>query len=313
MTHVSGDGGPAESAISIDALSKSYGNIKALDRTSLEVPGGMIFGLVGPNGSGKSTLIKAICGILRPDSGKVSVLGLDAMGERTRIRSQLGYMPQTPSLYEDLSPLENLRFFGGARGSGSLDADIEARLRFVHLWERRHDPLHTFSGGMKQRASLACAMLHDPRLLILDEPTAGVDPTLKQDFWRHFHELCDRGRTIFLSTNMMDEAMRCHRVAVIMAGGILVAESPQAIRNRGRTLVTLRLAGGSRTVELDDYPLELPRLLREYGLAPEVQGVSISQQSLEDVILAMLGGAGDEPGGGEATGDGNNAGSGKTR
>ncbi len=294
MTGASGEGGRAASAISIDSLSKSYSSIRALDRAGLEVPEGSIFGLVGPNGSGKSTLIKAICGILKPDSGRISVLGLDASRERARIRSRLGYMPQTPSLYEDLSPVENLRFFGGARASDALDADIEARLRFVQLWERRHDPLHTFSGGMKQRASLACAMLHDPQLLILDEPTAGVDPTLKQDFWRRFHELCGRGRTIFLSTNMMDEAMRCHRVAVIMAGRILVAESPEAIRSRGTTSVTLRLSGGSRTEELTDYPSELPRLLGEYGLAPEVEGISISRQSLEDVILAMLGGGGGE-------------------
>lgn len=276
-------------AITISSLSKHYGSIRALDEATLEVPEGTVFGLVGPNGSGKSTLIKAICGVLKPDSGGIKVLGLDASRDRCRIRRSLGYMPQTPSLYEDLSPVENMRFFGGAHDPGDLDGEIEEKLHLVQLYDRRNDPLHTFSGGMKQRASLACAMLHDPRLLILDEPTAGVDPTLKQDFWQRFHELCDRGTTLFMSTNMMDEAMRCHKVAVIMGGRIIVAEPPQVIRDRGRTKVTLQLSEGNRTESMSDYPSELPRLLSEYGLAPEVQGISVQQQTLEDVILHMIG------------------------
>ncbi len=280
----------APAAISVTGLFKSYGSIKALDSASLEVPEGTVYGLVGPNGSGKSTLIKAICGILRPDAGSVSVLGMDAVRERFAIRRRLGYMPQTSSLYEDLSPVENLRFFDGAHAEPGARERIRQTLELVQLWNRRNDPLHTFSGGMRQRASLACALLHDPRLLVLDEPTAGVDPTLRQDFWQHFHDLCRRGRTIFLSTNQMDEAMRCHRVAVIMGGGILVAEAPQTIRDRGTTTVTLELADGRRTFELSDYPVELPRLLTRFGLRPDVRRISVRQQSLEDVILDMIAG-----------------------
>jgi len=291
-----------EAAISAVGLEKNYGPIKALDGASLEVPEGVVYGLVGPNGSGKSTLIKAICGVLRPDAGHVRVLGMDAVRDRFAVRRRLGYMPQTPSLYEDLSPLENLRFFGGAHDSGETRRQVRETLELVQLWQRRNDPVHTFSGGMKQRVSLACALLHDPPLLILDEPTAGVDPALNQDFWDHFHDLCDRGRTIFLSPNMMDEAMRCHRVAVIMRGAVLIAETPQAIRSRGRTRVTLKLSGGSRSEELSDYVSELPRLLEEYGLAPEVEGISISRETLEDVILEMI-----APGGSEHTGEGDGA------
>lgn len=287
-TTQSDHGAQGESAISIRSLSKSYGPIRALDAATMEVPEGMVYGLVGPNGSGKSTLIKAICGILRPDSGSIGVLGMDASRDRHRIRKKLGYMPQTPSLYEDLSPVENMRFFGGARKGGDMDGQIREKLELVGLWGRRNDSLFTFSGGMRQRASLACALMHDPQLLILDEPTAGVDPILKQDFWEHFRDICEHGRTIFLSTNMMDEAMRCHRVAVILGGAILIAETPEAIRGRGRARVTLRLEGGVRTEEMADYESGLPRLLAEYGLAPEVRGIDIRRQSLEDVILTMI-------------------------
>ncbi len=253
-------------AISIEGLKKCYGRIKALDGATLEVPPGLVFGLVGPNGSGKTTLIKALCGALKPDSGRVRVLDRDVVHERFTVRRNLGYMPQTPSLYEDLSPLENLRFFGGTHDHTSLKRLIREKLELVQLWDRRDDPLYTFSGGMKQRASLACALLHDPELLVLDEPTAGVDPTLRQDFWQHFHDLCGSGHTIFLSTNQMDEALRCHRVAVILGGRILVSETPESIRSRGSARVTLEFADGKRVEEMADYATELPRLLSEYGL-----------------------------------------------
>lgn len=278
----------AGAAIKVSGLCKSYGDIRALDNTSLEIATGQVYGLVGPNGSGKTTLIKAICGLLEPDRGSVSVLGHDARRQRFAVRRRLGYMPQTPSLYEDLSPVENLRFFGGAHDPDELDERIRGTLELVQLYDRRNDPLHTFSGGMKQRTSLACALLHDPEILILDEPTAGVDPTLRKDFWQHFQDICSRGHTIFLSTNQMDEALRCNRVAVILGGRIIVSETPDTVRSRGTTRVTLELAGGSRTIELADYPAELPALLSRYGLGPEVKRISIKRQSLEDVILSLI-------------------------
>lgn len=276
-------------AVSIADLSKSYGAIKALDGAELEVNPGEVFGLVGPNGAGKTTIIKAICGILKPDRGGVAVLGLDAARDRFAIRRRLGYMPQTPSLYDDLSPSENLAFFGGAYRLPDLKDRIRTALEFVRLWERRDDPLHTFSGGMRQRASLACALLHDPELLVLDEPTAGVDPTLRQGFWQHFARLKEEGRTVFLSTNQMDEAIRCDRVAVILGGRILIAETPESILGRGRARISLELDEGQRLEEAANYQEELPGILKQYGLSPSVRRISVRQQSLEEVILSLIG------------------------
>ncbi len=276
-------------AIKISGLYKAYGDISALAGASLLVGAGEIFGLVGPNGAGKTTLIKAICGVLKPDRGAVTILGLDAGSERYAVRRRLGYMPQEPALYEDLSPRENLAFFGSGYRTAGLEKRIRDSLEFVGLWQRRDDPLHTFSGGMRQRASLACALLRDPQLLILDEPTAGVDPTLKQAFWEHFRELKQRGITIFLTTNMMDEALHCDRVAVIRSGRVLVTEAPDAIRSRGRARITIELAGGGlREADVSGYEEELPRLLLSYGLSDKVRRVSIHRPSLEDVVLSMI-------------------------
>ena len=256
-------------AIEIAGLAKRYGDITALEDTDLTAMSGQIFGLVGPNGAGKSTLIKAICGLLKPDAGTARVFGLDAGSGRGEIRRRMGYMPQTPSLYDDLSPWENLRFFGSALSRADLAERIQRALEFVQLWDRRDDPLHTFSGGMRQRASLACAMLHDPELLVLDEPTAGVDPTLRRSFWQHFRGLTGAGRTVFLSTNQMDEAMRCDRVAVIRGGRVMISEAPENIRARGRATVEIEAGGRTLTETVDDYERELPRLLRSHGLSDD--------------------------------------------
>ncbi|MHB8858572.1 MAG: ABC transporter ATP-binding protein [Thermoleophilia bacterium] len=276
-------------AIGVEELTKSYGSIQALKGANLEVSPAQVFGLVGPNGSGKTTLIKALCGILKPDSGSVRVLGLRADRDRYAVRKHLGYMPQSPALYEDLSPAENLRFFGGGFHVPDLAARLQTVLEFVQLWERRDDPLYTFSGGMRQRVSLACALLHDPELLLLDEPTAGVDPALRQDFWDHFTELRARGRTIFLSTNQMDEALRCDQVAVILDGRIIITETPEAIRDRGRARVTVELEDGVRSWQVAHYEEELPRLLAEFGLTNRVKKISVRRPSLEEVILELIG------------------------
>jgi ABC-2 type transport system ATP-binding protein len=279
----------AANAIEINSVEKSYGAIKALDRATLAVAPGTIFGLVGPNGSGKSTLIKSLCGVLRPDSGTVTILGFDAQRERFELRCHLGYMPQSPALYEDLSPIENLRFFGGAHDPADIDTRIRETLDFVQLWDRRGDPIHTFSGGMRQRASLACALLHDPELLILDEPTAGVDPTLRQSFWQHFRGLAERERTLFISTNQMDEALHCDQVAVIIKGRIIICDTPGAIQDRGAARVVITMADGSEeTVKVQSYQDELPQLLATHGLSDSVARISVDRDSFEDVILSLV-------------------------
>lgn len=260
----------------------------ALAGVTLSVARGEIFGLVGPNGSGKTTLIKAICGILRPGGGRVSVLGLDAGRERHATRRRLGYMPQAPSLYDDLSPWENMRFFGGAFRRPDLKARIRETLEFVQLWERRHDPVHTFSGGMRQRVSLAVALLGEPELLVLDEPTAGIDPALRQGFWGHFESLSRSGKTIFLSTNQMDEALRCHRVAVILEGRLLIVEEPANILLKGKARVTIVRDQERHEAEISDYPRQLPRLLGPFGLDSAVERIEVEPQRLEEVILSLL-------------------------
>lgn len=276
-------------AIDIRGLTKNYGAIRALDQATLKVEPRRIFGLVGPNGSGKTTLIKALCGILRPDAGEVRALGVDALGDRFTLRRRLGYMPQTAALYDDLSPTENLRFFGGAFRSHDLEKRVHRALDFVQLRERRNDPIHTFSGGMRQRASLACALLHEPELLILDEPTAGVDPNLRQAFWEHFRDLCNQGRTIFMSTNQMDEALRCDRVAIILKGSILIADTPKAIESRGQAQVTISLASGRQhTRSIDESETELPHLLQEFGLDSQVARIDIRRPSFEEIILSLI-------------------------
>ena len=198
-------------------------------------------------------------------------------------------MPQTPSLYDDLSPAENLRFFGGGFRIPDLQARLRSVLEFVQLWDRRDDPLFTLSGGMRQRISLACALLHDPELLLLDEPTAGVDPALRQDFWNRFAELRSLGHTIFLSTNQMDEALRCDQVAVILDGKVIITETPEAIRDRGKARVTVVLEHGDRTWKVSHYEDELPRLLSAYGLGSQVKKISVRRPSLEEVILELIG------------------------
>ncbi|MDQ3316900.1 MAG: ABC transporter ATP-binding protein [Actinomycetota bacterium] len=177
-------------------LTKRYGKIEALAGLDVRIPEGSIFGVLGPNGAGKSTLIRAVCGITKPTSGTVTVLGADATSERRRLRKRIGYMPQEPALYEDLSPLQNLRFFAGAYGIHDTERRISGVLDLLELTGRADSPVYGLSGGTKQRVSLGCALVHGPDLLLLDEPTAGMDPRLRKRFWEHFGALGREGKTI---------------------------------------------------------------------------------------------------------------------
>ncbi len=208
------------SAIEVDGLSKSYGRVKAVDNISFKVDYGEIFGLIGPNGAGKSTTIKVLMGILKPDSGRVSILG-GKPGDRS-LYKYIGYSPQEKetAIYMDLTVYENLKFFSSLYGVKNRDA-IDDVINFVELEDKRDELVENLSGGMRARLSLALALLNKPKLLILDEPTIGVDPTLRVKFWKYFRELVDGGVTILLTTHYGDEAEKCDRLALMYAGKIL--------------------------------------------------------------------------------------------
>jgi len=212
-------------AVDVDNVVKSFGTMRALDGITLRVKAGEIYGLLGPNGSGKTTLIRAIVGLVAPDSGTVTVLGsrmpnLDILGS-------VGYMTQAAALYPDISVEENLRFFAAISGA---DTNVDEVLKVVELEQRRKSVVATLSGGMRQRCSLACALVHRPRLLLLDEPTVGVDPQLRVQFWEHFRQMAAAGTTILVSSHVMDEAERCQRLGLIRFGKLLGEGTPNEVR-----------------------------------------------------------------------------------
>ena len=212
-------------AVEVDSVTKVFGDIKALDGVTLRVRRGEIYGLLGPNGSGKTTLIRAIVGLIAPKSGTVTVLGrklpnLDVLRE-------VGYMTQRAALYPGLSVEENLRFFAAING---VESGVKDALEFVDLYARRGSVVSTLSGGMRQRCSLACALVHRPQLLLLDEPTVGVDPQLRVELWEQFRCMAADGTTIIVSSHVMDEAERCQRLGLIQYGRLLAEGSPSEVR-----------------------------------------------------------------------------------
>ncbi len=239
-------------AIVCKDLSKSFGRVRALDRLSLVVPRGATFGLLGPNGAGKTTSIRIWLGLAGADEGTAFVLG-ERIPPRVLL-PRIGYMPQDTAVYADLTVEENLTLFG--RLVGLDEATIARRadevLALVELEGRRRDLVSTLSGGMRRRTSLAIALLHDPDLLLLDEPTVGVDPELRDAFWRFFATLTRRGKTVLLTTHYMEEASRCDAVALLHAGRLLAHGPPSAIKERTRTenlddafLALVRGSGGA--------------------------------------------------------------------
>ena len=216
--------------IELDTVVKTFGEVRALDGVSFAVHSGETFGLIGPNGSGKTTLIRLLLGLGRPTSGSVRVLG--RMMPNRVVAAQIGYMTQSSALYGELSVRENLAFFGTLYGlSGKRLRERTAdTLRLVELAERAGSVVATLSGGMRQRVSLATALIHQPRLLFLDEPTVGIDPELRLAFWDYFARLNAEGVTIVVSTHHLDEAARCHRLALLRFGRLLAVDSPAGLR-----------------------------------------------------------------------------------
>jgi len=217
--------------VETERLSRHFGSLVAVRDVTLKVAKGEIFGVLGPNGAGKSTTIRMLCGILDPTSGSGKVVGYDIVREAERIKERIGYMTQRFSLYEDLSVEENIRFYAGIYGVPfrKRNARVEAVLERAGLGGRRRQIAGTLSGGWKQRVALASATIHEPPLLFLDEPTAGVDPVSRRDFWEEIHRLADEGTTILLTTHYMDEAERCHRLAFIFRGSVLDTGTPEEV------------------------------------------------------------------------------------
>ena len=279
----------ADAAIAIAGLTKRYGAFEALRGVDLTVPRGTLFGLLGSNGAGKTTLIKAIVGALRPSGGMVRTLGLDPLRDRAALRQQLGYMPQSPALYDDLSARDNVAFFGSAHAVPELGRRVDEVLAATELVERAGDSVGQFSGGMKRRVSLAAALVHRPPLLILDEPTAAVDPALRARLWRQFRDLAAAGTTLFISTHLMDEALLCDQIAIQRQGRIIAVDTPRNLLMRGRTRLTLDYGDRHEQREIGGRPDDLAAALWPYGLREDIRGVTIDADSLETVVLALVG------------------------
>jgi ABC-2 type transport system ATP-binding protein len=233
-----GEGG--DTAIRARGLTKKFGNLVAVDHVDLTVPKAHVYGFLGPNGSGKSTTIRMLCGLLTSTDGAIEVLGLRIPEQAEALRRRIGYMTQKFSLFEDLSVRENLEFLAAAQDIGKVRARrrVDELIRHYDFEDRQKQLAGTMSGGQKQRLALAGAVIHDPELLFLDEPTSAVDPESRRNFWEKLFELSDGGTTILVSTHLMDEAERCHRLAILDCGKLVADGTPGELtgRLRGRTI-----------------------------------------------------------------------------
>jgi ABC-2 type transport system ATP-binding protein len=216
-------------AIDVHGLNKSFGDKHVVRDVAIRVGEGRITGFLGPNGAGKTTTLRLLCGLLTPDSGEGQVLGLDFRTQSDAIKRQTGYMTQRFSLYEDMTIQENLDFVARVYGLDDRKGRVTAALRQLGLGDRRGQLAGALSGGWKQRLALAAATLHEPKLLLLDEPTAGVDPKARREFWDEIHNLADKGLTVLVSTHYMDEAERCHDIGYILHGQLIARGTAQEI------------------------------------------------------------------------------------
>jgi ABC-2 type transport system ATP-binding protein len=299
--------------IDVTGLTKSFGGRRVVDNVSMRVGRGRICGFLGPNGSGKTTTIRMLCGLLRPDAGQGTCLGFDILSESAKIKLRVGYMTQRFSLYEDLSIRENLDFIARVYGLPERRRAVDATLERLGLAARSSQLAGQLSGGWKQRLALAACMLHEPELLLLDEPTAGVDPKARREFWEQLHELAAGGITVLVSTHYMDEAERCHELAYIVYGKLLISGTVQEViahTRLGTWSVTgpdifalareLRSEPGVEMVvpfgntlhvsSADEAALE--RTVARYRERPGYEWHA-SEPSLEDVFIRMMDEAGD--------------------
>ena len=301
-------------AVSMQDLTKRFGDFVAVDRVSVNVAQGEIFGFLGPNGAGKSTTIRILCGLLSPSSGKATVAGFDVASESEEIKRNIGYMSQKFSLYDDLTVEENIEFFGGVYGvsSEALPARRDYVLKMAGLEEKRNTMTRLLAGGWKQRLALGCAILHEPPILFLDEPTSGVDPIARRSFWELIYQLSSAGHTIFVTTHYMDEAEYCHRLALMHGGKIVALGSPEDLKKsigEGRLLnlessdllgsmaalegkkniLDVAVFGGGLHVKVRDPAAAIPEIrdaLHAAGI--DVRALDQIAPSMEDVFVSLI-------------------------
>jgi ABC-2 type transport system ATP-binding protein len=281
-------------AVKVEQLTRMFGDFTAVDHIALEVGRGEIFGFLGPNGAGKSTTIKMLCGLLTPTSGGGTVGGLDIMHKSEEIKKNIGYMSQRFSLYDDLTVEQNIDFFSGIYSVPKARAQERKRwaLSMADLAERRGALTKTLPAGVKQRLALGCAILHEPPILFLDEPTSGVDPISRRNFWNLIYEMAESGSTVFVTTHYMEEAEYCDRLALIYRGKIIAEGSPKTLKQTAMTRDVLE-------VEVED-PVEAMEALDAAGFEPAIFGsclhVTVDDGKIaEPAILKALSAAGITP------------------
>jgi ABC-2 type transport system ATP-binding protein len=299
-----------EYAIEIKEVKKTYAEICAVDNVSFDVERNKVFGLVGPDGAGKTTLIRMLCGLIEPDSGSAKILGFDMQIEKNKIKNEIGYLSQKFSLYLDLSIDENIEFFAEIHGVNDYKKRRDELLEFTRLTKFRKFLGGKLSGGMKQKLALACTLIHKPKIIFLDEPTTGVDPVSRRDFWKILSELHNEGVTILISTPYMDEAERFDRIAMMNKGKILVTDTPSKIKETMKQIILeihcselrkvykllssetkyeLQLFGDRIDIAADNFETDsakIRELLKSNNL--EVSDIRVKPVSLENVFIHLL-------------------------
>jgi len=308
---------PSDAAISTEGLSRSFGPVAAVDRISFSVAPGEVFGLIGPDGAGKTTLLRLLAGILDPSEGSAAVAGADVRTQPELLRQRIGYMPQTFALYRDLTVGENLHFFAEAYQvpRGEIAARTERLLAFSRLGPFVRKLAEHLSGGMRQKLALACTLIHEPRLLLLDEPTTGVDPVSRREFWGILYDLNRRGATVLVATPYMDEADRCTRIGFMYGGRLLSVAPPEGMKTRMqgevleivaeprrralavalgiKAVLTGSVFGNTLHLTVPEAAAAEPRLRAAFdreGIS--LRSLRVAPASLEDVFISLMSQAG---------------------
>jgi ABC-2 type transport system ATP-binding protein len=298
------------SIIDIKNIHKSFGNVKAVNGISLSITSGEMFGLVGPDGAGKTTTIRMLCGLISPNEGEIFILEKNISKNKKIIQKNIGYLSQKFSLYGDLTVDENIEFFAEIHNIKDYDGRRNELLDFTRLKEFRNRPAEKLSGGMKQKLALACSLIHKPKILFLDEPTTGVDPVSRRDFWKILSGLIKEGITIFMSTPYLDEAERCNRVALMNKGEIIALDTPRKIKElmekqtleivcapvrkayqiiKQQTNFETQMFGDRVDIIVDDVDKDyilLEKLLKENSI--EIYDNRVVTPSLENVFIHLI-------------------------